>query len=172
VRIRWYTAGPPFVLLVAAIGWLAWRGFHADESAARLLGARPREHAAEFHIDAGALRANGLLDSIAGSEASEELDYQFVAETGFDYRRDLDAVAASFTAGDMFVVGNFDEKTLGRLCAGPTRVLCRFALLDAGQPRQSLHLFPPDRPSRACARADHRPAGRLAPSARRCDAAG
>jgi hypothetical protein len=115
VRFRWYIVVPPIVLLAGAIGWLAWRDYHADESAARLLGALPREHAAQFYIDAGALRASGLLDSIAGSEASEEPDYrQFVAETGFDYRRDLDAVAASFTAGDMFVAarGNFDEKRL------------------------------------------------------------
>jgi hypothetical protein len=115
VRLRWYIAGPPIFLLVAAIAWLAWRDFHAGESAARLLSALPREHAAQFYIDASALRANGLLDSIAGSEASEEPDYrQFVAETGFDYRRDLDAVAASFIAGDMFVAarGHFDEKRL------------------------------------------------------------
>ena len=49
------------------------------------------------YIDTGLLRQSGLLELVAGSKAVEEPDYRkFVDQTGFDYRRDLDAVAAAF----------------------------------------------------------------------------
>jgi hypothetical protein len=61
------------------------------------------------------LRASGLLDLLAGSSAAEEPDYRrFVDQSGFDYRRDLDAVAAAFVDGNIYVSvrGHFDQKRL------------------------------------------------------------
>ncbi len=47
-----------------------------------------------------ALRRSGILAMLAGSKTSEEPDYQqFVRQTKFDYRQDLDAVAAAFENG-------------------------------------------------------------------------
>ena len=47
---------------------------------------------------------------LAGSQGAEEADYKkFVEQTGFDYRTDLDAVAAGFRDGDEYfaVQGRF-----------------------------------------------------------------
>jgi len=52
---------------------------------------------------------------VAGSKAAEELEYkQFVEQTGFDYRHDLDAVAAAFQDDQTFFVlrGRFRWKNL------------------------------------------------------------
>jgi hypothetical protein len=88
-----------------------------------------------LYIDADALRAAKLLDSVAGSPASEEPDYRrFVEETGFDYRKDLNAAAASFLNGDayMAVRGRFDWKRLSEYaraqrgeCSGSFCSICR-----------------------------------------------
>src|SRR5262249_27120126 len=50
-----------------------------------------------------------------GSKAAEDADYRkFIDQTGFDYRSDLDAVAAAFVHGDMYMVarGRFEWKRL------------------------------------------------------------
>jgi hypothetical protein len=55
------------------------------------------------------------LDLLAGSKAAEEADYRrFIEQTGFDYRTDLDAVAAAFIHGDFYLVarGRFQWKRL------------------------------------------------------------
>src|SRR5689334_14225375 len=57
---------------------------------------------------------------IAGSKAAEDLEYkQFVDATQFDYRRDLDAVAASFKDGQVFFAlrGRFHWKNLQNYAA-------------------------------------------------------
>ena len=66
-------------------------------------------------IDFVQLRHSGVFDQLVGSKMMEEADYQaFVRDSGFDYKRDLDAVVASFTPmGTFFVVrGRFDWKKL------------------------------------------------------------
>jgi hypothetical protein len=63
----------------------------------------PAERATLVYIDTGSLRKSGLLDLVAGSKAAEEADYRkFVEQTGFDYRTDLDAVAAAFVDGRVY----------------------------------------------------------------------
>jgi hypothetical protein len=61
------------------------------------------------------LRDSGLLDVLAGSKTAEEPDYRhFADEIGFDYRTDLDAVAAAFVHGGFYAAarGHFDWKRL------------------------------------------------------------
>ena len=67
------------------------------------------------YLDVDAMRRSGLLDLIAGKKATAEVEYQsFVDETRFDYRDDLDAVAALFKDGQVFMTlrGRFNWKSL------------------------------------------------------------
>ena len=51
-------------------------------------------------MNAAALRDAGMLDAILGNTVNEEADYRdFVSQTGFDYKTDLDQVLAKFTDG-------------------------------------------------------------------------
>ncbi len=62
-----------------------------------LLRLPSQEDGVQFFVDAQALRRAGLLDMLAGSRASEELDYRrFVEAVKFDYREDLDAICGVF----------------------------------------------------------------------------
>jgi hypothetical protein len=73
-----------------------------------LLSRFPAENALALSIDVAVLRRTGLLDE---SKTSLEADYkQFVEGTGFDYKRDLDSVVASFShSGNYFIArGRFN----------------------------------------------------------------
>ena len=100
VRLRfrpWQLALLVVVLCGAAIAVVYWMRTAAPYDAERLLSMLPRDKATLVYIDVGALRKDGLLDLVAGSKAAEEPDYRnFVEQAGFDYRTDLDAVAAAF----------------------------------------------------------------------------
>jgi hypothetical protein len=140
VRVRpWHIAVLLILLGGAAVVWLAWRG-RAEYSGGRLLDLLPRNEAVQLYIDADQLRATGLLDSLAGSEGSEEPDYrQFVTDTGFDYRKDLSAVAASFVNGEVYLAasGRFDQKRLAD-----------YARAQHGECSGSLCWMPSSRPNR------------------------
>ncbi|HYL73858.1 MAG TPA: hypothetical protein VEU96_06610 [Bryobacteraceae bacterium] len=84
-------------------------------SPADLVSFLPTANATVVYIDVDAIRRSGILNMIAGSKAAEELEYtQFVNATQFDYRRDLDAVAAAFKDGQVFFAlrGRFHWKNL------------------------------------------------------------
>src|SRR6185436_20161601 len=77
---------------------------------------------------------------IAGSKPAEEPEYRkFVESTGFDYRRDLQRLAGSFsTAGTFFILsGRFDWKRLeayAKAQGGSCRDgLCRTASSQPGR---------------------------------------
>ena len=75
----------------------------------------PRSGAVLVYLDVNALRDAGLLDLLVGSKATEELEYrQFVENTGFEYQRDLSAVAGAFSAGTAHLVlrGKFNWKRI------------------------------------------------------------
>ncbi len=102
------------VLATAALlagGGVAW--FRAHEARAFfdphiLLSRFPAEDALAMSVDVTALRQAGLLRPPA---AALEPEYrQFLEGTGFDYRRDLDSVIASFSnSGTFFIArGRFD----------------------------------------------------------------
>lgn len=111
----WQLAILGVLVCAAAVGSVRWYRESHTYDAARLLSALPAERATLLYLDAGALRKDGILDLIAGSKAAEEPEYQaFVKQTGFDYRTDLDAVAASFAPGGVYftVRGRFRWKQL------------------------------------------------------------
>ncbi len=63
----------------------------------------PTSDATVIYIDVDTLRRSGILAMVAGSKTSEEPDYrQFVEQTKFDYRQDLDAVAAAMKDGRIY----------------------------------------------------------------------
>jgi len=68
----------------------------------RLLSRFPAADALALSVDVATLRSAGLL---AESKTAPEPDYkQFVDGTGFDYKRDLDSIVASFSrSGNFFI---------------------------------------------------------------------
>jgi len=78
--------------------------------AVRLVQCLPQDRSLHVYLNIGLLRSAGILELLAGSQGTEEADYKkFVEQTGFDYRTDLDAVAAGFRDGDEYfaVQGRF-----------------------------------------------------------------
>ena len=83
--------------------------------AVRLVQCLPSDRSLHVYMNLGLLRSAGILNMLAGSQAVEEPDYKkFVEQTGFDYRTDLDAVAAGFRDGDEYfaVQGRFQWNRL------------------------------------------------------------
>jgi hypothetical protein len=90
--------------LLLAGGLVGYR-IHSSRAffASRVLLSRfPAEDALAMSIDVSALRAARLL---ADSKATPEPEYQqFLEGTGFDYKRDLDSVVASFSRSGSFFI--------------------------------------------------------------------
>lgn len=94
-------------LLFVYLRW--WGGIEPSELLTRL--PQSRLIAA---INLQALRASGVLELLGGKTA-EEPDYkQFVSETGFNYRTDLDHVLAAISGEETlaFLTGRFDWNKL------------------------------------------------------------
>ena len=138
------------MLLVVAAGavWLAvyQRNRMAAASPIGMLRRLPPENATVLFVDFDTLRRGGILKLLATSKSAEEPDYQtFVRATGFDYRKDLDLAAVSFSSdGEFFVVkGRFDWEKLrayaqgqGGGCEGP---LCR---MQGSTPARRISFLP------------------------------
>src|ERR1700736_5320296 len=72
---------------------------------AELASYLPDKNATLLYIDIDAMRRSGILNMLAGSKMAEDLEYKtFVDQTGFDYRHDLDAIAATFSGDQIFFV--------------------------------------------------------------------
>jgi hypothetical protein len=112
LRFRpWHLAALMVVFCLGIVTVLTLLRVRSNSSAADLVARLPRGEATVVYIDASALQEAGLLDLLAGAGVTEETDYQeFVAESGFDYTRDLDSVLASFYESDTFLLvrGRFD----------------------------------------------------------------
>jgi len=95
-------------VLIAAIVWLNIHRSSRLSTALDLLARLPNEPAAVLSADFSTLRRGGLLD--ARSLPLEPEYKAFLDGTGFDYRRDLDLVVASFSrSGNFFAArGRFD----------------------------------------------------------------
>ncbi|MEO5924807.1 MAG: hypothetical protein ABIR70_13375 [Bryobacteraceae bacterium] len=78
--------------------------FHSRPyNSSQLVQMLPPDRSVHVYLDVALLRSAGLLDLIAGSKSLEDADYQkFVAETGFDYRTDLNGLAIAFRDGDVY----------------------------------------------------------------------
>jgi hypothetical protein len=99
----WQLAIVVVALCVAAVAVARWWRVSLPYDAARLVAALPTERATVVYLDTEQLRRSGMLALLAGSKAAEEPDYlKFVNDTGFDYRTDLDALAATFVDGRFY----------------------------------------------------------------------
>jgi hypothetical protein len=96
------------------LAWNAWRNSRSL-SDAEMLKRLPTADAVVLSIDFDLIRHSSVYSELMGSKIMEDADYlAFVRDSGFDYKRDLDDVVASFApAGNFFVVrGRFDWKKL------------------------------------------------------------
>jgi hypothetical protein len=101
--------------VVAVSGVAYWRISARPLSHAEMLGRLPLAGRVVVRLDVAALRASGLLDSLAGSANLEEPEYrQFRTETGFDYRRDLDTALVSHSPNEVsfLLTGRFEWSKL------------------------------------------------------------
>jgi hypothetical protein len=99
------------VLMGASAFWFYSRPYPP----ARLVQMLPPDRAVHVFLDVARLRRAGILEAVAGAKSLEDADYRkFVADTGFDYRTDLDALAIAFRDGDVFyaVQGRFQWEKL------------------------------------------------------------
>jgi hypothetical protein len=93
--------------LAAVVGillgvWAFWF-YSRPYDAARLVQCLPADRSLHVYMNVGLLRSANILELLAGSQGAEEPEYKkFVEQTGFDYRKDLDAVAAGFRDGDEY----------------------------------------------------------------------
>jgi len=97
------------VLGVLLGAWGYWF-YSRPYDAVRLVQCLPQDRSLHVYMNIGLLRSAGILELLAGTQGTEEADYKrFVEQTGFDYRNDLDAVAAGFRDGDEYfaVQGRF-----------------------------------------------------------------
>jgi hypothetical protein len=101
-------------IAVLAAGAYYWH--HTRQAMPQSLLSRfPAQDAVVFSVDFAALRAAGILQSLAGPNVAEEPEYKtFVRRTAFDYKRDLDLALIAFTPrGKFFLLkGRFDWKAL------------------------------------------------------------
>jgi len=100
------------ILLAGTVLILKWRDSATFFDPPVLLSRFPVEDAAVFSADVAKLRAAGLLTPSA--QPLEPEYKQFIDGSGFDYRRDLDLAAASFSASGTYIIarGRFDWKKL------------------------------------------------------------
>jgi hypothetical protein len=106
----------------------------------------PDKNATLIYIDVEAVRRSGILNLIAGTKAAEELEYKsFVEQTSFNYRHDLDAIAATFTGDQIFLVlrGHFDWSKL-RAYAQHQGGSCRntFCSMSGSKPERRISFYP------------------------------
>ena len=143
-----------FLILLATVVSLAllvlerarYRFVRSDSEMVAML---PQRRFTVFFINIDLLRKGGLLALVADAKASEEADYRrFVRETGFDYSRDIHAVAGEGDDEQLFfyVRGRFDwsrlhsyatrhEGDCGReFCKVPTSTPGRWASFELVQP--------------------------------------
>jgi hypothetical protein len=97
------------VLFIAA-GYIALHD-RGPSSPTELAAYLPDKEGTLLYADVDAMRKAGILTMLAGSKQTDDPDYkEFLQQTGFDYRHDLDAVAATVRSGQVFfaVRGRFD----------------------------------------------------------------
>src|SRR5690242_14749990 len=83
------------VVLIALVVWFNVRRSSGLSTEVDLLSRLPNQPAAVLSVDFSVLRRGGLLNA---RSLPVEPEYKtFLEGTGFDYRRDLDLVVASFS---------------------------------------------------------------------------
>lgn len=106
LKIRpWVLAlGLATVCVGSVIAIFAYRSFRSW-TPRDLAAALPTDDAVVAYLDLKAMRQTGLLGAVTGSKAVEEAEYrEFVDQSGFDYKTDLDQLAISFQGKSRYAV--------------------------------------------------------------------
>ncbi len=118
----------------------------APISAADMLSYIPPGESTLLYLDVQALRDSGILEKLAGSTVAEEPEYKkFIAESGFDYRTDLDAVLSSTSdLQQLFLLkGRFDWKSLIKYASSHGGVCVNgFCRIPGDTPNRSISFYP------------------------------
>jgi len=136
-----------FVILGCGLvlGFLYYRQTRSITNLSQLLSRLPVDRAVVAAVDVKALRTAGVLDLIAGARGVEELDYQnFVKETAFDYREDLDYIAAAFDSEHKYFLlkGRFNWPQLTRYAVTHGgQCVNGFCSVRGNSPRKNISFF-------------------------------
>lgn len=134
------------LLAVAAGATIAWRNGRVPGDPQSLLLRLPTQDAAVASIDFDALRKSGYLNLLDAAKTPEEQEYKdFVRDTGFDYKRDLDYVLTSFASdGSFFLVkGAFDwDKIEGYVKSHKGVCSSHHCRIAGSTPQRRISFFP------------------------------
>lgn len=109
------------------------------ETPGQMISILPRQNASVFYVNVGAIRDSGLLSDVSGPRVTEEPEYKdFLAQTNFDYQRDLDRLAGATTGDETYLLlaGRFDWKRLSQ-----------YTRRHGGQCLQGICSLPANRPN-------------------------
>ncbi|MBV8818581.1 MAG: hypothetical protein JO022_09515 [Acidobacteriaceae bacterium] len=130
------------LLLAAALYLFLNRGPHTPAELASYL---PNKDGTLLYADVDAMRRSGVLSVLAGAKAAEDTDYKdFVQQTGFDYRHDLDRLAATFRGGQVFFVvqGRFDwDKFAAYALKHGGSCKSHYCVTDSSTPRRRVSFY-------------------------------
>jgi hypothetical protein len=124
--------------IVFGIGYYQHRFVRSDADMIALL---PPGDATTFFANIAVLRRAGVLDLFAGSKTIEETEYRdFIRQTHFDYRKDIQAIAGAADGKDiLFIIrGRFDWTRLHS-----------YALAHGGACKDSFCNLPTSKPGRS-----------------------
>jgi len=108
---RWPIVGLLALLLLIAGTAILWLTQYRQPAVRDLVSYFPTREATVLYLDVEAIRASGILDKLVGSTVGEDPEYRaFIAQTGFDYKRDLNRVMMNSAGGIHYFVlqGRFD----------------------------------------------------------------
>jgi hypothetical protein len=111
-RLLWMVGGAATAVAAAAFLFYTSRGLKTTSD---LLSHLPHRDAAVVSVDVEALRRAGILKLFAAAVGEQEQEYKaFVANSGFDYARDLDRALLAFHPDSAYFLlhGRFDWKKL------------------------------------------------------------
>lgn len=101
-------------LVFFAAAFFGWRNLREErvlDTRSGLLNRLPTQDAVVLSVDFAALRSAGVLNLLSGSKAAEEPEYaEFVRNSNFDYKKDLDSALVAFAPDGIFFLirGRFD----------------------------------------------------------------
>jgi hypothetical protein len=143
----------PWLLLLAlvavcaaVVGVMAFLRYRATSTTADLIQRLPPGDAVVLYVDFDALRKTGLAELLDNSKTPEEPEYQaFVAQSGFDYRVDLDSALVAFRPDGTFLLmrGRFDWKTISGYVRNQGGACYNaFCRVGGSAPERNISFFP------------------------------
>lgn len=134
-------------IVVAAVGLVALTRTRRGSTLDDQLNHLPVADATVIYLDVKALRGAGLLSLLAGSRLVEDPEYrEFVGQSGFDYREDLDSVLLTLSSGRAYMLagGRFDWAALHSFARRQHGGSCwnGFCRVPASEPGRTISFYP------------------------------